>query len=437
MDEYNKNGRQEEEELSRRLHEKRVSNFSLNIAEEDLESSQYQEPPAINSYSDPSVAQRQSAQATRNEKQAKKRAARAHKARNKQKRKGNRRFFRVVWLVMVVLVSLVIGQYGVDGINDMLAVGRQAVAVTVDIPVDPTTEEVADILEEKGIIQEKSFFILYASITNSSEYYSNGTFQLDTSMDYEAIINNLQRTANRLDTVTVMIPEGTSVVELAELLEENGVCSAADFLEECNTRELDESYDVLTQMPDEGNRYYHLEGYLFPDTYEFYKNDDVTSVVMKLVNNCGKRLSEEIRQEITDSGRTIDEVLTLASIIQAEAANKDDMYMVSSVLQNRLRDGAQYDIYTLDCDSTRYYPYKTQDQIPEDQRETFVSSYNTYSIQGLPPGPICNPGLDAIDAALHPAETNFYYFCHDAEGMAYYAQTAAQHQQNLVEAGLR
>lgn len=437
MDEYNKNGRQEEEELSRRLHEKRVSNFSLNIAEEDLESSQYQEPPAINSYSDPSVAQRQSAQATRNEKQAKKRAARAHKARNKQKRKGNRRFFRVVWLVMVVLVSLVIGQYGVDGINDMLAVGREAVAVTVDIPVDPTTEEVADILEEKGIIQEKSFFILYASITNSSEYYSNGTFQLDTSMDYEAIINNLQRTANRLDTVTVMIPEGTSVVELAELLEENGVCSAADFLEECNTRELDESYDVLTQMPDEGNRYYHLEGYLFPDTYEFYKNDDVTSVVMKLVNNCGKRLSEEIRQEITDSGRTIDEVLTLASIIQAEAANKDDMYMVSSVLQNRLRDGAQYDIYTLDCDSTRYYPYKTQDQIPEDQRETFVSSYNTYSIQGLPPGPICNPGLDAIDAALHPAETNFYYFCHDAEGMAYYAQTAAQHQQNLVEAGLR
>ncbi len=437
MDEYNKNGRQEEEELSRRLHEKRVSNFSLNIAEEDLESSQYQDPPAINSYSDPSVAQRQSAQATRNEKQAKKRAARAHKARNKQKRKGNRRFFRVVWLVMVVLVSLVIGQYGVDGINDMLAVGREAVTVTVDIPVDPTTEEVADILEEKGIIQEKSFFILYASITNSSEYYSNGTFQLDTSMDYEAIINNLQRTANRLDTVTVMIPEGTSVVELAELLEENGVCSAADFLEECNTRELDESYDVLTQMPDEGNRYYHLEGYLFPDTYEFYKNDDVTSVVMKLVNNCGKRLSEEIRQEITDSGRTIDEVLTLASIIQAEAANKDDMYMVSSVLQNRLRDGAQYDIYTLDCDSTRYYPYKTQDQIPEAQRETFVSSYNTYSIQGLPPGPICNPGLDAIDAALHPAETNFYYFCHDAEGMAYYAQTAAQHQQNLVEAGLR
>ncbi len=437
MDEYNKNGRQEEEELSRRLHEKRVSNFSLNIAEEDLESSQYQDPPAINSYSDPSVAQRQSAQATRNEKQAKKRAARAHKARNKQKRKGNRRFFRAVWLVMVVLVSLVIGQYGVDGINDMLAVGREAVTVTVDIPVDPTTEEVADILEEKGIIQEKSFFILYASITNSSEYYSNGTFQLDTSMDYEAIINNLQRTTNRLDTVTVMIPEGTSVVELAELLEENGVCSAADFLEECNTRELDESYDVLTQMPDEGNRYYHLEGYLFPDTYEFYKNDDVTSVVMKLVNNCGKRLSEEIRQEITDSGRTIDEVLTLASIIQAEAANKDDMYMVSSVLQNRLRDGAQYDIYTLDCDSTRYYPYKTQDQIPEDQRETFVSSYNTYSIQGLPPGPICNPGLDAIDAALHPAETNFYYFCHDAEGMAYYAQTAAQHQQNLVEAGLR
>ena len=134
---------------------------------------------------------------------------------------------------------------------------------------------------------------------------------------------------------------------------------------------------------------------------------------------------------------TLDEVLTLASIIQMEAANTDDMYMVSSVLHNRLENGSQYDIYTLDCDSTTYYPYRTKDDVPEAERDTFTSTYNTYTVRGLPAGPICNPGMDAIDAALNPQDTNYYYFCHDADGNAYYAVTAAEHQQNLVEAGLR
>ena len=126
-----------------------------------------------------------------------------------------------------------------------------------------------------------------------------------------------------------MIPEGTSVRELAQLLEENGVCSASDFLEACNTTELDESYDVLSNINDRGERYYHLEGYLFPDTYDFYQNDDITSVLMKLVNNCNKKvMDEDLQEQISASNMTTDEVLTLASIIQREAANNDDMAMV-------------------------------------------------------------------------------------------------------------
>ena len=428
-----------DEELSRRLREKRVNSFSLNIAEDDFAApEEAEESASISSYSDPSVAKAQTAQATRSEKQAKKRAAKAHKARNKQKRKANQRFFRVSWLVTAGRLSRVAARCAVDGINDMLATGREAVKVTVDLPVDPTNEEVAEILKEKGVIQEKSFFQLYARFTNSSEYYSNGTFELDTSMDYQAIINALQRTSNRLDTVKVMIPEGTSVMQLAALLEENGVCSANDFLEACNTTELDESYDVLSYIEDRGERYYHLEGYLFPDTYEFYQNDDVMNVLMKLVNNCGKKLlTDEMQEQFEASSLTADEVITLASIIQMEAANTEDMYMVSSVLHNRLENGSLYDIYTLDCDSTTYYPYWKRDEIPESERDSFVSSYNTYNNRGLPPGPICNPGLDAIQAALNPESTNYYYFCHDADGNAYYASTAAEHEQNLVEAGLR
>ena len=152
MNENNHNLHPSEEELSRRLREKRVSGFSLNIADEEYDNTQdYEESSSISSYSDPSVAQQQSVQAARGEKQAKKRAELAHNARNRQKRRGNRLFFRLVWLVVVVLVSLVAGQYAVNGINDMLATGREAIDVTVDLPVDPTTDQVADILEEKGI----------------------------------------------------------------------------------------------------------------------------------------------------------------------------------------------------------------------------------------------------------------------------------------------
>ena len=143
-----------------------------------------------------------------------------------------------------------------------------------------------------------------------------------------------------------------------------------------------------------------------------------------------------MREQIESRGMTIDEIMTLASIIQLEAANEQDMYVISSILQNRLRDGAQRDIYTLDCDSTYYYPYHDADDVPADIKDTFASTYNTYNIQGLPPGPVCNPGLDAIMAAINPDDTNYYYFCHDADGTPYYAETAAGHQANLERAGL-
>ena len=143
----------------------------------------------------------------------------------------------------------------------------------------------------------------------------------------------------------------------------------------------------------------------------------------------------ELRQK---KGMTLDQLLTLASIIQAEAANKDDMYNVSSVLNNRLQYGDQYDIFHLDCDSTTYYPYRNKDAVPADKRETYKSTYDTYTIEGLPAGPICNPGLDAIDAALNPNDTAYFYFCHNPEtGEAYYAETPAGHEANLEKAGLK
>lgn len=146
---------------------------------------------------------------------------------------------------------------------------------------------------------------------------------------------------------------------------------------------------------------------------------------------------------------TVDEIITLASIIQAEAADVDDMYLVSSVLHNRLNtaksDGVSpfgdVGMTRLQVDSTVYYPYKSKTQIPIAEKNSFKSRYDTYDIEGLPAGAICNPGKDAIDAALSPDDTNYYFFCHkaattDSPAQSYYASTGIEHESNLVKAGL-
>ncbi len=457
----------DEGELNRRLYERRVKNFTLHIPDEEGEggeetaSSQIpsgggetslprqpmvQEEPlqkesqtveAISSFSDPTKPiPLESGTPTAAERAAAQKAREAHQQRNRMKRKKNRRFFRAIWAAMIVLVSVALGQYLVFGVNDMLASNRSQVNITVDIPEDPTVEEVASLLEEKGAIENPDFFTLYCKITNADAYFRNGTFELDTGMDYQALISALQSNANRLDVVSVTFPEGLSVPEVAELLEKNGVCDADAILELCDSNTYDETYEMLGQLSDNEDRIYRLEGYLFPDTYEFYVNEDPETALQKLIRNCNQKLTKNIRQEAEEKGMTLEELLTLASIVQRESANKEDMYKVSAVLQNRLENGAAMDIYTLDCDSTTYYPYRTKGDIPSDIRDTFESAYNTYNNRGLPPGPICNPGMDAIDAVLNPEKSNNYYFCHSADGTAYYAATYAQHQQNLREAGV-
>ncbi len=457
----------DEGELNRRLYEKRVKNFTLHIPDTDTEtdtdvtdiSKETQPQPAgvdafsfgqeesspkkesqaveaISSFSDPTrPIPLESGTPTAAEKAAAKKAKEAHRQRNRLKRKKNRRFFRAIWAAMIVLVSVALGQYLVFGVNDMLASNRSAVNITVDIPKDPTAEEVASLLEEKGAIENPEFFTLYCKLTNADTYFRKGTFELDTGMDYQALVTTLQSNANRLDIVSVTFPEGLSVPEVADLLEEKGVCDADAILELCNSTTYDETYEMLGEIPENEDRVYRLEGYLFPDTYDFYVDEDPESALQKLIRNCNLKLTKNIREEAEEKGMTLDEVMTLASIVQRESANKEDMYKVSSVLQNRLNNGASMDIYTLDCDSTTYYPYRTKGDIPSNIRDTFVSAYNTYDNRGLPPGPICSPGMDAIDAVLNPAETNFYYFCH-GDGGAYYAATYAEHQQNLRKAGL-
>ncbi len=375
------------------------------------------------------------------------------KRRRKEKDKGNRRIFRIFWIAACLVVGIFLGQYLLVGFNDFLAINRTSEdTVTVEIGENPDIDSVAEILAEKGVINSKTYFKIFAALTKKEGDFRQGTFEISTNLDYQAIISFLQSNSNRSDIVTVRFTEGMNVIEIADKLKENGVITdTEEFLELCNTDRFDDQFTFLKDTDNE-DKYYKLEGYLFPDTYDFYINENPVSVIEKMINNYENRVyyykirvpgydkQIAIGKLLRESEYSADEIMIIASIIQAEALSEEDMYNISSVIHNRLNSDPDLGVLSLNCDSTVYYPYRTKSEIPS-ELEGYVSRYDTYTIQGLPAGAICNPGTEAILAALMPNDTNYLYFCHsaateDTAAQAYYASTLYEHEYNLVLAGL-
>lgn len=416
-------------------------------------------PEEINSFSDEEQRQKMS----REERLALKSYKKSEKKRKKLKAEKNGCMFRLIWLAMVVVVAVVLGMFVWNDFSDLLGISRPESESTVDIelPEDASIDQVVEVLEQNGLISRPDFFKLYAQLTKSTTGFKGGFHSMKTNMDYEAILNSLQSGKALTETVQIQFKEGLSVRECAEILEEKKVCKADKFMELCNSDTFDEEYDFIAAIPDNDLRTYKLEGYLFPDTYDFYIGEDAEDSVRRFLNNFKEKIFTEKKKydqyteekSIADiielDGKKLDDIINMASLVQAEAADEKDMYVVSSVFYNRL-DTVPYDgineygdgeLDKLKSDATLYYPYKSEDDIPVDLRSTFKSNYNTYNISGMPPGAICNPGISAIDAAINPDDTNYYYFCHkaatpDSPAKAYYATTYDEHQANEREAGL-
>ena len=233
-------------------------------------------------------------------------------------------------------------------------------------------------------------------------------------------------------TVWVTFPEGKTVLQIAQLLEENGVCGAADFLQA--VQESDADYAAALRGQD---RPFLLEGYVFPDTYEFYEHESATTALSRFLSNANRKLTDERVARAAELGYTMDEIVTLASIIQAEAGVPVEMPKVSAVLHNRLQRGMK-----LQCDVTYIYlektvvPYLCPDGWDDEVYEKYADLYYTYRVDGLPLGPICNPGSEAITAALYPEQSDNLFFVTDADGNYYYAKTYEEHQRICAEIGL-
>ncbi len=378
------------------------------------------------------------------------------KKENIDKYKKNGIFFRISWILFLSLISILLARYILVGINDMLSVGKSTGTVMVEIPDDASVDAIAGILKNNGVISEKEFFRIYAKLTKFSGAFSGGIYELDTNMDYQAIINRLKNKSNINEVAEITFTEGMNILDYAQLLEGNRVCKKDEFLKLCKSNKFDADYSFIKDIEDSNDRIYKLEGYLFPDTYKFYQGEDPSDVIKKILNNFKRKIinknkfegySEKtsISELAKSAGLTLDELMNIASLIQAEAANKNDMYLVSSVIHNRLKTlenrgqspFGEFSMGILRIDSTIYYPYKTKSSVPKNISKTFNSNYDTYKIEGLPPGAICNPGMDAIFAAISPADTEYYYYCHSSSGEAFYAKTNDTHISNLKKAGLQ
>ena len=231
-------------------------------------------------------------------------------------------------------------------------------------------------------------------------------------------------------TIKITFKEGQAMTEIFRILDEKGVASFDDLMNTAQTYDYS-YYPLVAAIPSNANRCFRLEGYLFPDTYEFYLNQKPQDAIGKFLRNGKAKITDSMKAQASALGYTMDEVLAVASIIEKEGANSNEVSKIAAVIYNRLEEGMK-----LQMDSSIYYierhvkPYLTGDI------NRFNSYYNTYKCFALPAGPISNPGLRTINAALNPADVDYLYFCHDENANYYYAETYEEHQENLKLAGI-
>ncbi len=346
-------------------------------------------------------------------------------------KKKNKRLRRVLYVLFVALSSALIACVGLLYFFESSGIGGNEQLVDVEIPHGAYTAQIADILQEKGLIENALFFRIHAKLAKADGLWQVGTFMLSSDMGYSGIVRELQTSTPRAN-VNVTIPEGYTVEEIARLLAEKEICEEADFYNAVVNGEFD--YDFVKAIPTAADgeqhvgRIYRLEGYLFPDTYNFYVGSTGEMVVERMLSNFNSKLTAEIRQQISAKGWTIDEAIIFASVIQGEAGLPNDMLGVSRVLTNRMQPNSGFP--KLQCDSTRDYINGILPSISGVQVTT--SPYDTYVREGLPVGAINNPGLMAIQAALNPSDAaeyaDCYYFATDYDtGITYFSKTYSQH----------
>ncbi|MCM1544978.1 MAG: endolytic transglycosylase MltG, partial [Ruminococcus sp.] len=345
-------------------------------------------------------------------------------------------------LIFIAIVTTTVSTIALSTINDILAINKESgTTVSVVVNEGDKFDDIIDTLADNGLISQKILVKMFCKFrhydrafsVSQNKYietkYQPGVYYLETNSGVEAMLESMRESASgSKETVRLTFPEGWTIAQIFQKIEKYGVCTAEKLY--ANLDIAGKQFDFYEKINSSSVRYLKTEGYLFPDTYDFYLNENATSVLEKLFNNFQTKWNNEFQEDAKKLGRSVDDIITIASIIQREAKDKSQMANISSVLHNRLANQSTYP--NLQMNSTQDYitSLKEYKLFTDYYYSVYLDSYNTYSIEGLPPGAICNPGMDAIEAALHPAQTDYHFFCHDKNGTIYLAVTAAEHKRN-------
>ncbi len=336
----------------------------------------------------------------------------------------------IVFLAIIITATSILSYIAISCIGDMLAINRSKESVEVTIPEDANYTEVIDILHQNDLIKNKMFCKIFTEYRHfDDDTYLSGKYYLSSSMGIEGMLKDMMVAPITAETIKLSFPEGWTVQQIFEKLEKNDVCEGNKLY---STIKSNYSYDFFKAIENNNKRYLKLEGYLFPDTYDFFVGADTNYVIKKFLDNFESKWTPEYQSRADKLGYTCDEIITIASIIQKEAANVEQMKTVSSIIHNRLNNDSRFP--TIGCDSTALYVTNYVTPVVGDAAGlNYYNYYDTRTNKGLPPGPICNPGMDAIKAALYPESTKYFFFAHDNSGRIYLSETLDGHNTNLVK----
>lgn len=334
----------------------------------------------------------------------------------------------LLWLILVVGSSAILAGVGWLLANDLCAFNKEPLTATIEVTKDDDLGSIANKLKDAGLIEYKWFFKLFGAISHAEDKIGIGTYELDTGLDYKSLINGMRNRDATLNaqTVRVSIPEGYSVRQIVSILSKYGVNTEEAFLDAVENGDYS-SYDFLST---EKSGIAKLEGFLFPDTYEFFVGENAEHALKRLLDNFNTKMDAELMEQVENSGHTLEEILIIASLIEKETDGTDHAN-ISSVIYNRLNNAGET-AYRLEIDAAVIYGLGyangevfngplTQSDLEKD------TPYNLRIHEGLPPTPIGNPGMQSIEAALSPADTNYYFYALGKDKVHHFFRTYAEH----------
>ncbi|MBQ8448498.1 MAG: endolytic transglycosylase MltG [Clostridia bacterium] len=316
----------------------------------------------------------------------------------------------LLFIISVLLTAALASGAVIAAANDVFALCKSGSEKTFALGEETALREGAQKLKEEGIIAFPLLFRIYFSMKSEARTLPAGEYTLSPAMSYDEIRYELFGIGRERTQVRITVPEGYTTDEIIELFLENGIGTRAGFEEAIAHGEFD--FGFVSAIPENPARKYRLDGYLFPDTYMFFSDSSEEEAIAKMLANFERKFTATMASDAARAGYSIDEAVILASMVQREAYYLSDMAGISSVFRNRLRGGMKY----LQSDATALYG----------------DTYDTYKNAGLPPGAICNPGAAALEAAVYPANTKYYYFLTGNDKKAVFSRTYAEHKRAVA-----